>query len=394
MPGSSNPATELPVLFIGQTGALGGAELSLLDTLKSRSGSARMILLADGPYRELLEAADVDVRVVDGGIQVRRDSGLWTALGSAVSVVRTAVAVARQARPYAVIYANSQKALVVGALASLLARRPLIWHLRDILSSEHFSSTLRKVAVRVANFRASIVLTNSRATAESFRASGGKVATTVIHQGVASERFDVIDAETASSTLRRELATGRNMLVGVFGRLVHWKGQHVAIEALKGLPEVDLLLVGAPLFGEEAYEQELRRQAQACGVADRVHFLGFRSDVASLMKGVDIIVHCSVAPEPFGRVVVEGMLAERPVIATEAGGVSEIIESGVHGILVPPGDAGALADALGALAADPALRSRLAAAGRAHALADFSLEVCLAAVDRAIVQAATGKSQP
>jgi glycosyltransferase involved in cell wall biosynthesis len=353
-----------------------------------------MILLADGPYRELLEAADVDVRVVDGGIQVRRDSGLWAALGSAVSVVRTAVAVARQAGPYAVIYANSQKALVVGALASLLARRPLIWHLRDILSSEHVSSTLRKVAVRVANFRASIVLTNSRATAESFRASGGKVATTVIHQGVASERFDVIDAETASSTLRQELATGRNMLVGVFGRLAHWKGQHVAIEALKGLPEVDLLLVGAPLFGEEAYEQELRRQAQACGVADRVHFLGFRSDVASLMKGVDIVVHCSVAPEPFGRVVVEGMLAERPVIATDAGGVSEIIESGVHGILVPPGDAGALADALGALAADPALRSRLAAAGRAHALADFSLEVCLAAVDRAIVQAATGKSQP
>src|SRR4051812_32108608 len=122
MPVSSDVKTELPVLFIGQTGALGGAELSLFDTLKARSRTARMVLLADGPFRQLLEAAKIDVNVVEGSIDVRRDSGLWTALTSGVSVVRAAIAVARQAGPYAVIYANTQKALIVGALASVLAR--------------------------------------------------------------------------------------------------------------------------------------------------------------------------------------------------------------------------------------------------------------------------------
>jgi glycosyltransferase involved in cell wall biosynthesis len=392
MPRLSDAATELPVLFIDQTGALGGAELSLLDTVRSRFGTARMVLLEDGPFREALEAAGVDVQVIDGGIKVRRDSGFWTALASTISVLRSAIAVSRQTGPYALIYANTQKALVVGFVASLLARKPLLWHLHDILSAEHFSPTLRRVAVTLANLRASLVLANSRATAESFRTAGGKVTTTVIHQGISSTPFDAVDAEAAADAVRTEFGIGRSTVVGVFGRLAQWKGQHVAIEALRQLPDVELLLVGAPLFGEEAYEQEIRQLAASSGVSDRVHFTGFRSDVPLLMKGVDIVVHCSVAPEPFGRVVVEGLLAGRPVIAANAGGAAEIIESGVHGILTSPGDADALAAAIAALAADTSLRSRLAAAGRARALDEFSLEACLAAVDRAIVVAARGRS--
>jgi glycosyltransferase involved in cell wall biosynthesis len=394
MPVSSDTRVELPVLFIGQTGALGGAELSLLDTLKARSRTSRMILLADGPFRQLLEAAHVDVRVIEVGIDVRRNSGLWTALSSGIAVLRAAIAIARQAAPYSVIYANTQKALVVGALASLLARKPLVWHLHDILSADHFSAILRRVAVTVANLRASVVIANSRATAESFRLAGGKLPAIVIHQGISPLPFDKQDGATAAKSLRQEIGATKATLVGVFGRLARWKGQHIAIEALRQLPDVELVLVGAPLFGEESYEHALRQQAAAAGVADRVHFLGFRSDVAAVMKGVDIIVHCSVAPEPFGRVVVEGMLANRPVVAADAGGVSEIIDNGVQGILVPPGNAEALADALAKLIADPAMRERLAAAGRARALADFSLEACLAAVNRAITQAADGTNQP
>lgn len=388
MPDSSDAGTELPVLFIGQTGALGGAELSLLDTLKARAGTACMILLADGPFREVLEQAGVDVRVVDGGIKVRRDSDVWTALASTAAVVRSAVAVARMAPPYALIYANTQKALVVGFVASLLARKPLLWHLHDILSAEHFSSALRRVVVALANLRARLVIANSRATAESFQASGGKVSAVVIHQGIAPAAFDAIDHDAVAAA-RLRIGTGGRTVVGIFGRLTPWKGQHVAIEALRTLPNVELLLVGAALFGEEAYERELRQLAVSAGVGDRVHFLGFRSDVPLLMKAVDIVVHCSVAPEPFGRVVVEGMLAERPVIAADAGGAAEIIENGVHGLLTPPGDPDALAAAIAALAADASLAARLAVAGRAHALAEFSLEACLAAVDRAIVTAAS-----
>ncbi len=86
------------------------------------------------------------------------------------------------------------------------------------------------------------------------------------------------------------------------------------------------------------------------GLANRAHFLGFRDDVPALMKGVDIVAHTSIAPEPFGRVVVEGMLAGKPVIAARDGGVTEIIDDGRDGLLVPSGDANALAAAIRQLA--------------------------------------------
>jgi glycosyltransferase involved in cell wall biosynthesis len=89
------------------------------------------------------------------------------------------------------------------------------------------------------------------------------------------------------------------------------------------------------------------------------------------MKAVDIVVHTSVEPEPFGRVIVEGMLAERPVIATVGGGVREIIADGVNGLLVPPNDPAALAAAIRALAADPEEARRLAAKGRERARQSF-----------------------
>ena len=109
------------------------------------------------------------------------------------------------------------------------------------------------------------------------------------------------------------------------------------------------------------------------GLGERVHFLGFRHDIAPLMRAADVVVHASTLPEPFGRVIVEGMLARRPVIATAAGGVGEIIDDGRTGVLVPPGDAAAIARAVQALRDDPGRAAALAAAGAAHARQAFSV---------------------
>jgi glycosyltransferase involved in cell wall biosynthesis len=147
------------------------------------------------------------------------------------------------------------------------------------------------------------------------------------------------------------------------------------------------MLVGAPLFGEDNYAKDLRQRAEALDVADRVRFLGFRRDVPSLMHLSDIVVHTSVAPEPFGRVIVEGMLARRPVVATRAGAAVEIIEDGVSGCLVPPGDAKALATVLGSLLANSAKVRALAEAGYAAALERFSLEAMLEGIEEQLQQA-------
>ncbi|HEY0777465.1 MAG TPA: glycosyltransferase family 4 protein, partial [Gemmatirosa sp.] len=151
-----------------------------------------------------------------------------------------------------------------------------------------------------------------------------------------------------------------------------WKGQDVVLNAVRSLPDVQVMFVGAAMFGDDAtYEEELHAQTCDAGLGDRVRFLGFRDDVAHLMELVDVVAHASVAAEPFGRVLAEAMLAGRPVVATRAGGATEIVRDGVTGLLVTPGSAAELAAAIDLLCRDRAMAHRFAEAGRVHVRAEF-----------------------
>ena len=119
-----------------------------------------------------------------------------------------------------------------------------------------------------------------------------------------------------------------------------------------------------------------------------MHVAGFQDDVPAWMKAMDVILHTSTEPEPFGRVIVEGMAAARPVIAAAAGGVTEIVRHQHNGWLVKPGDVAALADAIGALRADPAMAQRLADQALADAQSRFSVDQYLQRMMQAIGQAA------
>ena len=129
------------------------------------------------------------------------------------------------------------------------------------------------------------------------------------------------------------------------------------------------MLVGAPLFGEDDYERDLRSLGRRLGIAPRVEFRGFRTDIPAELARLDLVVHASVIPEPFGQVVTEAMAAGRPVVAADAGGPALIITHGVDGLLSPSGDARALALELSRLAKDPLLRTRLGNAARERARA-------------------------
>jgi glycosyltransferase involved in cell wall biosynthesis len=156
-------------------------------------------------------------------------------------------------------------------------------------------------------------------------------------------------------------------LIGMLSRIAPWKGQHVFVEALARLsqhyPNVHGVIVG---LAEEAdgpgYAAQVRQQADDLGLNQRLIMAGFRDDVPQVLAALDALAHCSVKPEPFGRVIIEGMAAGCPVVGTAAGGVPEIISDGVDGYLVSPGDAAALAAALTSLLSDGEARSRLIAA--------------------------------
>ena len=351
----------MKILFLDQSNKLGGAELSLADVAKPYRNSCLVGIFADGPFRDFLETHQIPVQVLTTQpIQIHRHSTLIQSVSRLGSLFPLIAKVAKLAHKYDLIYANTQKALVVGALASCLSRRPLVYHLRDILSADHFSRTNRRIAVTLANCFASLVIANSQATWSAFIEAGGRPnITTVVYNG-----FDPANYQIQPSSLiqlKQQLGINDRYVIGHFSRLSPWKGQHILIEALTHCPsDVTAILVGDPLFGEEDYAKQLHKQVANLGLKDRVQFLGFRSDIAPLMASCDLIAHTSTSPEPFGRVIVEAMLCGRPVVAAAAGGVVELIDPDITGWLVKPGDAQELADIITLCRHSPEIAAKIA----------------------------------
>ena len=339
----------MKILFLDQSGNLGGAELCLADIAKPYSGDCLVALFSDGAFRKLLEHHCIPVQILtETSIPIRKDSTLIQGVSSIRSLIPLVTKVANLARGYNLIYANTQKALVIGALASLYSNRPLVYHLHDILSTDHFSYTNRRIAVTLANWFARLVIANSKATQAAFVEAGGRRDIVhIVYNGFDLKhysRFSSPDILLDINQIKQNLNWNDRFIVGHFSRLSPWKGQHVLLNALAHCPEnVAALFVGDALFGEQEYAKSLYQQTEALGLEKRVRFLGFRTDVVPLMSACDLIAHTSTAPEPFGRVIVEAMLCGKPVVAAAAGGAVELIEDGRTGWLSSPGDVTQLA---------------------------------------------------
>ena len=367
------------ILFIDHTAVMGGAELSLLDLATAYAATSKVLLYEDGTLRKRLQEQGVTVEVDKASTTMLnlKASGGLNSLASIPELWRVAGRVSRAASNSDVIVANSQKSFITAAIATLRNSPPVIWHLRDILTAKHFSRVNRRVAVFLANRFASRVIVNSQATANAFVEAGGRESLCrVVYNGFQSEKFDIVTTDETAQ-IRSQLGIGNAPLVGLFSRLSYWKGQHILLEAIKELPEVHVILVGKALFGEQEYVSQLKELADAPELAQRVHWLGFRDDVPILMKTCDLVVHTSTEPEPFGRVIVEGQLAQKPVIASAAGGALELIEDGVNGYLFPPGDSFALSKSIEEIIANPDLAQTLAKRGYQDAKQNFALETIL-----------------
>ena len=158
--------------------------------------------------------------------------------------------------------------------------------------------------------------------------------------------------------------------VGLAATLAHWKGHAVFLKALARLPQ-DLPLrayvIGGAIYQTGSSQRsldELRALAAKLGIAEKVGFTGYVADTAGAIRSLDILVHASTQPEPFGRVIAEGMASGRAVICSAAGGAAELITEGHDALAHPPGDDAALAARILELVRDPELRARLGRAGR------------------------------
>jgi glycosyltransferase involved in cell wall biosynthesis len=256
-----------------------------------------------------------------------------------------------------------------------LARRPLVYHLHDILSLEHFSKNNLQVAVNLINRCAALVIANSQASKMAFLEAGGKSdLVRVVYNGFAAKNYEVDELEVRN--LRENLKLEDKFVIGHFSRLSPWKGQHILIDALSQCPQdVVVILVGDALFGEQEYVKDLHQKVTALGLENRVNFLGFRADIPQLMTMCDLVTHTSTAPEPFGRVIVEAMLCGKPVIAAEAGGAMELVEDGINGFLVAPGEPQELAQVIHNCRQESAKTANIANNARISASERFDVRI-------------------
>jgi glycosyltransferase involved in cell wall biosynthesis len=167
-------------------------------------------------------------------------------------------------------------------------------------------------------------------------------------------------------------------VIGIVGNIRRWKGQEVVIRALAEIreqhPDVVLLLIGDTAREDAGYRRELDTLVQTLGLESRVVVTGFRTDVPDCVNALDVMIHASTDPEPFGRVLLEGMALRKPLVASRGGAVPEIVVDGETGLLFEPGNANELARALSALVGDPSRRAAMGDAGYRRLVAEFGLE--------------------
>ena len=327
----------MKILFLDQSGKPGGAELCLLDIAKTYQNKCLVTLFTDGEFKQILQKSNKPVQILaNQTIKIGKQSNLIQGITSLTQIIPLITKLVPIARKYDLIYANTQKALVVGAIVSLFNHIPLVYHLHDILSSTHFSQTNIRLAVTLANHFSSLVIANSQASKNAFITSGGNTnLVKVVYNGFNPQKYQI--GQSIAQKTRQELEVTNKFVVGHFSRIAPWKGQHILISALAKCPaQITAIIVGDALFGEREYFQQLHQQVAELGLEHRVKFLGFRHNIPQLMTACNLITHTSTSPEPFGRVIVEAMLCGKPVIAAKAGGAMELVKHGKTGFLVTP----------------------------------------------------------
>lgn len=333
-----------PLLFLDHAPALGGAEHALLLLFEHLDHSRwdSHLISPEGPMAVAAARLDIPVHLLSMP-RLRRSPRF------AVDVLSQARQIARIAHHIgaSILVANTVRSAIYGSLAARLAGLPFVWYMHDFWLGERrprhlWFDSLGKRLLCAAAIR---VIANSHATAGHLPCAE-KVR--VVHNGVKVERYA---ANGKGSLFRSAHGIPPNVpVVGTVGRLRPWKGQDRFLRAMAfvadAVPNTWFLIVGGTPFQVwDDYPRRLHDLARRLGIAGRTVFTGHIAEVERALAAMDVFVHPG-DPEPFGLVVVEAMSAGRPVVGFAHGALPEIVLDGKTGILVPPGDERALAEAV------------------------------------------------
>ena len=387
----------MKVVFLSPTGVIGGAEMCLLDLLASFRAdrpdwSLKVLLADDGPLRAAIADLGVASEVLPMPLRLASlgDAGLSLGAGggrlalaargpgaalAASSYLRTLRRRLRAEAPD-LIQTNGMKAHVLGTWGAPRGV-PVVWHLHDYLGSRAVMARLLGWSIR----RGVRGVAVSRSVADDVgRVLGPKVPVETVYNAADLDRFapgpgngSWLDAQAGIP-----FAPDGTVRVGLVATFARWKGHEVFLDALARLPvnlPARFYIVGGPLYrspGSQHSAEDLKAKAEALGLSGRLGFVGHQSEPADVFRALDVVVHASTRPEPFGRVIVEAMACGRAVVASRTGGASELFEDGISALGCTPDDPDALAATLARLVNDPGLRAALGAAGRRETEARFN----------------------
>lgn len=242
--------------------------------------------------------------------------------------------------------------------------------------------------------RGDVVIANSQFIADHLRNVYGVEGSRIIvaPRGVETDIFDP-SAVTKDEVvgIRGEFDAGDRPLLVYVSRLSGWKGHEVLVAALESLIDLPWKMVFAGGHDSDSLRQELGSRIASGPARGRIELAGSRDDVPALLKASDLAFSVATQPEAFGRATIEAGAMETPVIATAHGGSLETVLDGVTGWLVPPGDAGALANTIRAALGNPEQARRIGEAARRYVLENFTTNLTLAAERSAYARAISGK---
>lgn len=378
------------ILHLSATGALGGAERSMLDIVASvREANPdwrfSVVTGADGAVIAAAKALGAGARALPYGDALARlgeasSGGRLAAVALAMEYVSSLSNLIDDLRPD-VIHTHGLKMHILAAWAAGAGRLArggprIIWHVHDYVGARPATARF----LRWSLGQCDAIVTNSSSVAADVRESlQPSVPVVPVLNAVDLQRFNPsggrLDLDRLAGMLAAPAGTIRVGLISTFGR---WKGHATFLDAIARLD--DTLALRAYVIGDALYHtvgsqytiEELRAQAEANGVAGRVGFTGFVDRVDEAIRALDIVVHASTSPEPFGLVIAEAMACARAVIASDAGGAREIFTRGVDALGHPPGDSEALGGCIAQLARNENLRAQLGAAARQTAERRFN----------------------
>lgn len=377
------------VLFVeaNDDRTVGGSHYSMFDLVRllDRARFDPVVCFyRDNSFSERFHALGIPVELVEGHrhreLELRRQGGRIRILTDSIRGIAWRL---RMIRELGIDLVHINNSPLQGAddwlPAAMIAGVPIVSMLRGDAMLEH-------PRIRMMANRFNRIVAVSRYMADDAIRSGLDASRLeVVHNGIDLSALRDSTQSTRVETRQALGAAADAIIVLLVGNIREWKGQHVALEALAGLPKEErqrclLLFAGEASEHDLAYQARLTEFIASAGLAAQVRFLGFRSDVADLLAAADIALHASTAPEPFGRVLVEAMALGAPLVASRLGGPSEVVTPD-SGVLFDPAVPATLTAVLSRLIRDPAERARLGAGGAKRA-AEFDVRSMVDGVSR------------